>query len=168
MTSTRPFASALAFTIALSVALPAFADPPPGKGRGHEDYRRDEHRESHERGPEHDPDRGSSVNINIEFHDNDRVAVRDYYADLGRHGHCPPGLAKKHDRCMPPGQAKRWEIGRPLPRDVVYYNLPPELVMHLSPPPAGYRYVRVSSDILMIAAGTGLVAAAIQDLAYIQ
>src|SRR3546814_5935790 len=75
----------------------------------------------------------------MEFHDNDRMAVRDYYADLGHRGRCPPGLAKKHDRCMPPGQAKRWEIGRPLPRDVVYYNLPPELVVHLSPPPAGYR-----------------------------
>mgnify|MGYP001565081471 FL=1 len=29
---------------------------------------------------------------------------------------------------MPPGQAKRWTIGRPLPRDVVYYNLPPSIV----------------------------------------
>ena len=49
---------------------------------------------------------------------------------------------------------------------MIFYNLPPQLETRLSPPPAGYRYVRVASDILMIAAGTGMVAAAIQDLAY--
>lgn len=161
MTSPRILTTALAVALSLGLSLPAFADPPPGKGHGH-DERHDTRDRDHGREP------SSSVNINIEFHDSDRIAVRDYYADLGRHGHCPPGLARKHDRCMPPGQAKRWEIGRPLPHDVVYYNLPPELVVRLSPPPAGYRYVRVASDILMIAAGTGLVAAAIQDLAYMQ
>ena len=31
-------------------------------------------------------------------------------------------------------------------------------------PLPGYRYVRVASDILMIAAGTGMVADAIEDL----
>jgi Ni/Co efflux regulator RcnB len=31
-------------------------------------------------------------------------------------------------------------------------------------PPSGYRYVRVASDILLIAAGTGMVVDAIQDL----
>src|SRR3546814_5790035 len=77
----------------------------------------DDRREGHDRDRGREP--SSSVNINIEFHDNDRMAVRDYYADLGHRGRCPPGLAKKHDRCMPPGQAKRWEIGRPLPRDEI-------------------------------------------------
>ncbi len=99
------------------------------------------------------------------FRDTDRTAVRNYYAELGRSGRCPPGLAKKHDGCLPPGQAKkRWRIGAPLPAGVVYYNLPPALVVQLTPPPTGYRYVRVASDILMIAAGTGMVAAAIEDL----
>lgn len=99
------------------------------------------------------------------FHDKDRVAVRNYYAELGRSGQCPPGLAKKHNGCMPPGQAKKqWRIGAPLPAGVVTYSLPPELVVQLTPPPVGYQYVRVASDILMIAAGTGMVAAAIQDL----
>lgn len=153
----RLLAGLLAASFAFTAASPVLADPPPGKGPG-----------AHH-GPERHGGRGDdggSVNINIEFHDSDRVVVRDYYGELGRQGHCPPGLAKKHDRCMPPGQAKRWQIGRPLPHDVVYYALPPELVVHMSPPPAGYRYVRVASDILMIAAGTGMVAAAIQDLAY--
>src|SRR3546814_7826153 len=104
--------AAIALGLSLGLALPAFADPPPGKGHGHDDRR-----EGHDRDRGREP--SSSVNINIEFHDNDRMAVRDYYADLGHRGRCPPGLAKKHDRCMPPGQAKRWEIGRPLPRDEI-------------------------------------------------
>lgn len=65
---------------------------------------------------------------------------------------------------MPPGQAKKWRIGRPLPRGVIYYDLPPPLVVELGVPPRGYRYVRIASDILLIAIGTGLVVDAITDL----
>ncbi|MCK7502155.1 MAG: RcnB family protein [Comamonadaceae bacterium] len=65
---------------------------------------------------------------------------------------------------MPPGQAKKWRVGHPLPRDVIYYDLPPAVVVDLGPPPAGHRYVRVGLDILMIAIGTGMIVDAIQDL----
>jgi len=79
-------------------------------------------------------------------------------------GGCPPGLAKKHNGCMPPGQAKKWAYGRPLPRDVVYYEVPQPVIVRIGPPPSGYKYVRVASDILMIAIGTNMVVDAIQDL----
>jgi len=98
------------------------------------------------------------------FSDRHRVVIRDYYAGQFQAGRCPPGLAKKRNGCMPPGQAKKWHIGRPLPRDVVFYNLPPALVVELGPTPAGYRYVRAAADILLIAIGTGMVIDAIQDL----
>jgi hypothetical protein len=75
-----------------------------------------------------------------------------------------PGLAKKHNGCMPPGQAKKWVIGRPLPRDVIFYDLPPAVAINIGPPPIGYRFVRVASDILMISIGTGMVIDAINDL----
>ena len=90
--------------------------------------------------------------------------IRDYYVGQFQAGQCPPGLAKKRNGCMPPGQAKKWHIGQPLPRDVVFYNLPPALVVELGPPPVGYRYVRAAADILLIAIGTGMVIDAIQDL----
>ena len=77
---------------------------------------------------------------------------------------CPPGLAKKRNGCMPPGQAKKWHIGRQLPRDVIFYDLPEALIVELGPPPAGHRYVRVASDILLIAAITGMVIETVQDL----
>lgn len=98
------------------------------------------------------------------FIDRHRTYVHDFYHDHYRGGRCPPGLAKKRNGCLPPGQAKRWAIGRPLPRDVVFYDLPPAVIAGFGPPPPGYRFVRVASDILMIAIGTGLVMDAIHDL----
>jgi Ni/Co efflux regulator RcnB len=101
---------------------------------------------------------------NKHFEDRHRVAVHDYYEEEFRGGHCPPGLAKKHNGCMPPGLAKKWNIGQPLPRGVVVYEVPPALVVQIGVPPAGYRYVRVATDILLIAVGTNMVADAIRDL----
>ena len=55
-------------------------------------------------------------------------------------------------------------MGRPLTRDVVYYPVPQNVVYQLGMPPSGYKYVRVASDILLIAVGTSMVVDAIQDL----
>ena len=74
-------------------------------------------------------------------------------------------LAKKRNGCLPPGQAKkRWRVGRPLPREVIFHDLPPPLVVELGPPPLGYRYARVANDVLLLAIGTGMVVDAITDL----
>jgi len=70
-----------------------------------------------------------------------------------------------HRGFVPPGQAKKWQIGQPLPQGVVFYELPRPLAIHLGPPPAGTRYVRVATDILLIAIGTGLVLDALEDMA---
>lgn len=98
------------------------------------------------------------------FTDHHRHAVSEYYGRTYRAGKCPPGLAKKQNGCMPPGQAKKWHVGKPLPRDVVYYSVPRSLVIELGAPPYGHKYVRVGADILMIAIGTGMVVDAINDL----
>ena len=113
-------------------------------------------------------DRGShaysNANAHGHFDDNARVAVHEYFANKFRHGNCPPGLARKRNGCMPPGLAKQWRIGYSLPRDVAVYDLPPELVVKIGLPPSGHKYVRVASDILLIAVGTGMVIDAIDDL----
>jgi Ni/Co efflux regulator RcnB len=98
------------------------------------------------------------------FGDQHRVAVREYYDGKYKSGRCPPGLAKKHNGCMPPGQAKKWSIGRPLPRNVIFYEVPQPLIVQIGLPPPGHRYVRVAADILLIAIGTAMVVDAIQDL----
>ena len=98
------------------------------------------------------------------FGDQHRVAARDFYGEQFKSGRCPPGLAKKNNGCLPPGQARKWQMNRPLPRDVIYYEVPQQLVIKLGVPPSGYRYVRVAGDLLLIALGTALVVDAIQDL----
>ena len=92
------------------------------------------------------------------------MVVREYYAEQFRNGRCPPGLAKKRNGCVPTGQAKKWKLGQPLPREVIFHELPQQVVVQIGLPPAGYRYVRVATDILMIAVGTGMVIDAINDL----
>jgi len=140
-------ACALVFALAAS---PAFAEKG-GKGKGKDnDQGQDESRGKNASGSH--------------FGEPQRVVVREYYGDNYKSGRCPPGLAKKHNGCMPPGQSKKWQMGRPLPRDVVYYEVPQSLVVKIGVPPSGYRYVRVAGDILMIAVGTAMVVDAIQDL----
>ena len=150
----RTSSTALLLTIAFLFA-PAFADPPPwakGKGKG----------KGHDRTEARDDDRGHRSNRH--FADNHQVAVREYYGQSFRGGRCPPGLAKKNNGCMPPGQAKKWRMGKPLPPDVVYYELPQPLIVQLGSPPPGHTYVRVAGDILMLTVGTMLVVDAIQNL----
>lgn len=98
------------------------------------------------------------------FEDRHHVAVREYYHEAYRSGRCPPGLAKKHNGCLPPGQAKKWSVGHRLPREVIFYDVPDALIVQIGRPPAGHRYVRVAADILLIAIGTGMVVDAIEDL----
>lgn len=85
------------------------------------------------------------------FSGSDREVVRTWYNDqTKRAGHCPPGLAKKNNGCLPPGQAMKYKIGQPLPPDVVWYPVPSALAMRLPPLPAGYGYIRVGIDILLM------------------
>jgi Ni/Co efflux regulator RcnB len=151
------------------VLAPAFAAQPTwaGGGKGEKDEQKG-NREN-QKSENRDGDKGSSrdastVSRGEYFGDQHRVIVQNYYHEQFRTGRCPPGLAKKGNGCMPPGQAKKWAVGRPLPRDVIFYEVPRELVVQIGSPPAGYRYARVANDILLIAVGTGMVIDAIQDL----
>ena len=153
-------------------ALPAQAEKPSWAGGGKSQENRDErgggkNRDRDDRGgsKQRDRDRAEQPSSGAShFGQRQQVIVRDYYTQEFRSGNCPPGLAKKNNGCMPPGQAKKWSKGRPLPRDVVYYDLPPRLVVQLGTPPAGHKYVRVATDILLIAVGTSMVMDAITDL----
>jgi len=133
--------------IAAALAVSAFADPGQGKGKA----------------------KGKSKNKGrdtvVVFTDNDRRAVRTYWVDTYGRGKCPPGLAKKHNGCLPPGQAKkRYVVGQRLPSAIVVERLPPVLVTRLGPAPTGYEYGLVDGDILRLAVGTRLVADAIQAI----
>ncbi len=99
------------------------------------------------------------------FNAETRRVVNDYYGSRFRSGKkCPPGLAKKNNGCMPPGQAKKWAKGQPIPMDLRVYDLPKDLRLKLPPPPPNHRYVRVAADILLIAIGTQMVIDAMEDI----
>jgi Ni/Co efflux regulator RcnB len=91
-------------------------------------------------------------------------AARNFYNRAENKGFCPPGLAKKGTGCLPPGQAKKWKKGESLPANLMYYELPRSVVLALGVPPQGYKYVRVATDILLIAIGSNMVMDAIEDL----
>lgn len=136
--------------------------------RGNEQGERHEHRSDNRQVQRYDGGSRTNVQVNVQiggyFNDVQRRSVVEYYEPRFRAGHCPPGLAKKRNGCMPPGQAKKWHRGAPLPREVVYYAVPQEVSVRLGGPPPGYRYVRVATDILLIAIGTGMVIDAVEDL----
>lgn len=90
--------------------------------------------------------------------EHDRVAVYSFYRTEYVSGRCPPGLARKENGCLPPGQARRaWALGMALPPTVTFYPLPGGLVAQLTLAPEGYQYVRIDNDIVLMALGTRLV-----------
>lgn len=163
---------------ALVGAGPAWSAPPEGKGKGNDKA------EKHERkAKKTSDDRGDSrvvrtgevgegkrmgrkpLQPGAYFNDRSRDAVRKYYASAGKDGKaCPPGLAKKNNGCLPPGQAKKWQIGEPLPADVVWVAPPRQIVVSLPPVPVGHKYVQVAGDILLIAVGSKMVVDGIDGL----
>ena len=72
------------------------------------------------------------------------------YADNHRVAGCPPGLAKKNNGCLPPGQAKKLAVGQPLPHGAVY-SIPSSL--NLPPPPLGHRYAIVNNQVVLVSSG---------------
>src|SRR5687768_10131920 len=120
-----------------------------------EDRREKAERYQHAKNNHRDRD---DVRVGSFFNDDHRQRVRTYYVQhYGGTRGCPPGLAKKNNGCMPPGQAKKYNVGQPLPRGVVVYNVPQPVYTYLPPVPVGYRYVRIGNDIVLLSPQSGLV-----------
>jgi hypothetical protein len=107
--------------------------------------------------------------VRVVVPDHDRAIVYQYYRSEYSAGRCPPGLAKKGNGCLPPGQAKQqqqqlWVIGQPLPPAIVYERVPPTVVQQLAPVPPGYEYVRVDNDVLLMDMTNRMVADVVNDL----
>jgi len=104
--------------------------------------------------------------LNITVPQRDREAAYAYYRDEAAAGRCPAPLVRSGKTCgAPPAAATRaWTIDQPLPDGVKAAAPPSALIGKLSPSPAGYQYVRVGSDILIVGVGTRIVAALVVDL----
>jgi hypothetical protein len=127
--------------------------------------RADKPDKGHGKGKAHGNEQGEDVKVKVHFASRDRDIVREYFLETHGRGNCPPGLAKKHNGCLPPGQAKKvYAVGHELPSTVVIRELPPVLSVRLGPPPSGFRYVIVDGDLVKLAVGTALVVDAIEGL----
>ena len=85
------------------------------------------------------------------FNDQQRDYARQYYSqNYGKGKNCPPGLAKKNNGCMPPGQARNWAVGQPVPAGVTVYSVALPVLRQLPPAPYGYRYARIGGDIVLV------------------
>jgi Ni/Co efflux regulator RcnB len=144
--------------VGILAATPALADKNKWDGDDKKGNKHAQNKNHVSQGDDHKEKR-----VSTHFNDNHRTILHDYYSKRFSSGHCPPGLSKKNNGCMPPGQAKKWTIGKPLPRDVIFYDLPREVAEQLGPAPSRQRYVRVANDILLIATGNGTVVDAIEN-----
>lgn len=114
-----------------------------GHGKGHAKSENHDDQDEHE-----DRSRRDDLRT-IVIGSHDRDVIRNYLAQ-DFHSKCPPGLAKKHNGCLPPGQAKKYRVGHKLPDGVGYKSLPQSLLDLLSPAPEGYQYVKVDKDVTLM------------------
>ena len=141
----RLLALVLAFSLAVSIPLSA-----QGKGKGKGQSKGDA------------KGKAQDTHVTVVFNDTQRGDVRAYFVNTYGRGNCPPGLAKKNNGCLPPGQAKkRYVVGQRLPTGIVVVDLPRELSIRIGAAPAGYRYGIVDGDLVKLAIGTMLVVDAI-------
>ena len=70
---------------------------------------------------------------------------------------CPPGLAKKAIPCVPPGQAKKWGLGRPSVHDYRDVDTRAWQRPGLPRPANGTRWVLVGDQVLRVDRSTGRV-----------
>ena len=109
--------------------------------------------------------KAAGASVTVTFTTDQRGAAQGWYVETYGRGNCPPGLAKKNNGCLPPGQAKkRYVVGQPLGAGVTYNPIPAELSVRIGKPPEGYLYVTLDGDLLKLAVGTLLVVDAIDGL----
>ena len=120
---------------AIAFAAPAVAKP--GKGHGGHKAAKHQKHQSHDRGLR-------DVRFGAGY-DQQRFS-----------GSCPPGLAKKNNGCLPPGQAKKLAVGSRLPNYLSRYNVPVQYQdRYFDNRDYSYRYE--DENIYRVNRGTGVI-----------
>lgn len=101
----------------------------------------------------------SKTDVQIVITDDERGAIRSYYAaPQGKAKKLPPGLQKKLARGgrLPPGWQRKLERGEVVPADIwaSRQSLPYDVFARLPPQPAGVITVRIDNQILRVVAAT--------------
>lgn len=151
----------------LLLAGPAFAkdkgDDHDNGGDKHGDKNGNKHSQKNEKKAE--KRERKEIQQGAYFNDQQRTFARDYYTTTYIDGkRCPPGLAKKNNACLPPGQARAWVVGQPVPSNVTIYSVAPPVIRMLPPAPYGYRYARIGGDIVLVQQQNNIIVDIIQVL----
>jgi Ni/Co efflux regulator RcnB len=159
----NPIRALMALAMASSfIAAPAFAKDHDDQGHGNDKH---EAKQEQKAGKPAVKRERQEIRQGTFFNDQQRSFARDYYGQHYGHGHsCPPGLAKKNNGCLPPGQARKWDVGQPIPRGVAVYSVPQPVLVHLPPAPYGYRYARIGGDIVLVQQQNNVIIDIIQGL----
>ncbi|MDB5743189.1 MAG: hypothetical protein JWR68_1504 [Polaromonas sp.] len=121
------------------------------KDKGHGKHAEVHHDKSHKAEKKMAKRHREQVRHGAHFNDQHRSHARHYYTQhYGNGKNCPPGLTRKNNGCMPPGQARHWSVGQPVPRGVTVYTVAPPVLRQLPPAPYGYRYARIGGDIVLV------------------
>jgi hypothetical protein len=130
----------LAAGAAMAAAMPALAKPGNGGGHGNGGM----HGNGHAYGRADD-------GLGLGLHTNGRYGVNA----------CPPGLAKKNNGCLPPGQARKsYAVGQRLPRGYnryTPYGSIPSQYRNLVPYSARSRYIYRGDSVYVVNPRTSLV-----------
>ena len=132
------------------------------------------HGQKHESKNDRDDDKGErkadkrqreDIKQGAYFNEQQRIFAREYYSTTYKDGkRCPPGLAKKNNGCLPPGQVRNWAVGQPVPTNVTVYSVAQPVIRMLPPAPIGYRYARIGGDIVLVQQQNNIIVDIIQGL----
>ncbi len=151
----------LGFAAICLANAPAFAKKPDFAEGG----RGGQHNERPAQSGGHSSEGGHEERVAKFFSDDKAKSVRLFMEEEHRRD-CPPGLAKKKNGCLPPGQAKKYAIGGMLPSG---YTRPSRgLLDVLGVPPAGTFYAMVDKDVLLVSEASKKIIDAVTMLSGVQ
>ena len=146
--------------VALAIASLLMAGSAIAKKDGDENDKGNKHSQKHEKQEEKaekkaekraEKQHREDIKQGAYFNDQQRILVREYYTTrYSNNKRCPPGLAKKNNGCLPPGQVQDLVVGQPVPKNVTVYQVAQPVIRKLPPAPVGYRYERIGGDIVLV------------------
>lgn len=101
--------------------------------------------------------------LNIIVSDRDRNTTLEFYRSELAAGRCPAPMVRHKQACGAPDK-RPWKLDQALADDVKLTPPPGALIMKLSASPAGYQYMCLGRDILLVGVGTRVVAAWVADV----
>lgn len=109
----------------------------------------------------------AEIGVAVVFSDGELATIRAYYANSGTRTANSAGMSMGMGgglSALPPGIAKHYELGKPLPPGIAKQVLPAALRSLLPPAPTGHERIVVAGKILLVAIATQVIVDVISDI----